>query len=191
MTRRAGDVESRPYKPFKSEELENLALSESGNVPVLLQITEELRHRRDHQAANDVRDLVARLLRAAEQGQPPANRDCGSDGQANPHRGDASQQGSPAAPPTSPPLGTSPLMRHDYKSRYEVLRETFTAESELLARWGMTSLMPTTLREEVFTFWSRLLSQGQHPAGLTLADLENDLTTLRNEHGFAGEGPLE
>ena len=87
--------------------------------------------------------------------------------------------------PSSP--GTSVSTEPGIEARYQALRETFTAESGVLARWGMTSLMPQVMRRDVFAAWRDLLGRGQHPGEFTIADLETDLRRLEAEHGVTTE----
>lgn len=64
------------------------------------------------------------------------------------------------------------------EERHALLRETFTLEAEVLARWGMTPLLPQVLRERVVALWRAHLQEhgaAGHPYGLTLTHLENDL----------------
>lgn len=71
----------------------------------------------------------------------------------------------------------------DLESRYSALRATFTAEAEILSRWGMTSLAPPPVRDAVFRYWQETLldPSGQHPLGLSCEDLERDIEALASE----------
>jgi hypothetical protein len=159
---------------LKSDELADLARREHHNVAVLSQIQDEMAHRGKHPAADAVRKLVSDLTQESVTGQKPCKREA--------RRAKHIKQDPPAlAPPASEARaaadGAGAALR-DYKARYEVLRETFTAEAELLARWGMTPSMPTEMRREVFTSWRRWLSRREHPHGMTVSDLDADMTTL-------------
>jgi hypothetical protein len=74
--------------------------------------------------------------------------------------------------------------RTDAEAKYLSLRTLFSAESEALARWGMTSLMPPEIRAAVFDMWRSALSAraDAHPLGFGLADLKRD--ALRCGHSF-------
>lgn len=69
------------------------------------------------------------------------------------------------------------------EARYSALRATFTAEAEILSRWGMTSLAPPAVREAVFRYWNETLLEpsGQHPLGLGEEDLKSDIKALASE----------
>lgn len=168
---------------LKSDELEILAHRESSNATVLLEINEEIAHRRAHPATNRVRDLVTRLLQSVGE----------SGGNEGPVGVDETATDLPAVPrPDATPAIVHPTRPLDeWEKRYETLRRSFTAESEVLARWGMTSLMPMAMRGGVFSVWRELLAHGQHPLGLTLTDLERDLKTLNDEFAREAEGPAE
>ena len=174
---------SRPHVNLKSDELELLAHRESSNATVLLEISEEISHRRAHPATNRVRDLVTRLLQSVE----------ASGGNEGPDGLDLTATEIPAVlrPAATPAIIHPTRPMDEWEKRYETLRRSFTAESEVLARWGMTSLMPVGMRGRVFSVWRDLIAHGQHPLGLTLTDLERDLKTLNDEFAREAEGPAE
>ena len=62
---------------------------------------------------------------------------------------------------------------------YALLRETFTEDSEILAKWGMTSSMPEDLRKLVFNHWSRRISSKSDEFGRNDKRLHADLDQLR------------
>lgn len=62
--------------------------------------------------------------------------------------------------------------------KYEALRSVFSAEGEILARWGMTPSMPLDLRSSVFAEWRAKLASGSASALRTLEVLETDEKTL-------------
>ncbi|MEY4322299.1 MAG: hypothetical protein RL410_80 [Actinomycetota bacterium] len=59
-----------------------------------------------------------------------------------------------------------------FEARYESLRQTFTAEGELLAKWGMTPLMPKEMRILVLDTWQRMLSDDADEFGRSTRALE-------------------
>lgn len=61
---------------------------------------------------------------------------------------------------------------------YRVLRETFTEESERLAKWGMTSAMPSSLRRMVFREWKKLVSETTDEFGRSSSQLMLDSNML-------------
>lgn len=63
----------------------------------------------------------------------------------------------------------------------ELLRATFTAEGEILARWGMTGSMPAAMREAVFVSWHRTLFAVPDRLGRSLESLREDQTRLAEE----------
>jgi hypothetical protein len=57
-----------------------------------------------------------------------------------------------------PPRAVSAEEHESLLRVYESLRATFTAEAELLARWGMTPAMPLDLQDIVFEEWRKRIS---------------------------------
>ena len=60
---------------------------------------------------------------------------------------------------------------------YERIRGTFSAENEILHRWGMSVILPIELVIFVFDYWAKNLSQ------MRLEQLEHDVRALSNLDG--------
>lgn len=69
--------------------------------------------------------------------------------------------------------------------RYEILRATFTLEAELLARWGMTPLLPTDLQNLVFEEWRKKLNASTEGFDRTLETLKRDRARIAQERATA------
>ena len=54
---------------------------------------------------------------------------------------------------------------------YEFLRNTFTEEGELLAKWGMTPTLPDDFIEKTFDHWKEHLSKNADPMFRTIEQL--------------------
>ncbi len=65
--------------------------------------------------------------------------------------------------------------------RFEVLRSTFTLEAEILARWGVTPLLPAGLLGVVIEGWRSSLTMSPDVFGRSLGTLESDLARLAAE----------
>jgi plasmid stabilization system protein ParE len=57
---------------------------------------------------------------------------------------------------------------------YEFLRNTFTEEGELLAKWGMTPTLPDDLIQKTFDQWIEHLSKNTDPMFRTIDQLNLD-----------------
>jgi hypothetical protein len=60
----------------------------------------------------------------------------------------------------------------------QILRDTFTEEGELLARWGMTPRLPQEMQASVFGLFVQRLAAGPLPDGRDAASLERDRARL-------------
>ncbi len=74
----------------------------------------------------------------------------------------------------------SPLGRVD-ADRLALLRKTFTAEAEILARWGMTPGLPADARAAVVAWWRSRLTSVPDAMGRTIDALERDLAAGTRE----------
>lgn len=75
----------------------------------------------------------------------------------------------------------------DFQKRYRALRETFTLEGEILARWGMSGSIPRKIEEAVFGFWAKLVKVEEDQFGRSVLSLQRDLKVLNEER--AGMSP--
>jgi hypothetical protein len=62
---------------------------------------------------------------------------------------------------------------------YEFLRNTFTEEGEILARWGMTPTLPDAIMKKIFEMWKEHLSKNKDSMFRTLQQLESDQAKLQ------------
>jgi len=75
----------------------------------------------------------------------------------------------------------------DFQKRYIALRETFTLEGEVLARWGMSGSIPRKIEEAVFGLWAKLVKVEEDQFGRSVLSLQRDLKILNEER--AGMSP--
>ena len=75
----------------------------------------------------------------------------------------------------APELGTADA------ARLALLRTTFTAEAEILAKWGMTPALPAEGRDRVASWWRTRLGRDSDAMGRSVDALERDLVLLASE----------
>ena len=78
------------------------------------------------------------------------------------------------------PAETLPRTEHsrELAQQLEILRTTFTAESEILARWGMTETLPIHLRNIIMDEWGRTLEDEPDQLGRSRERLKKDKKAL-------------
>jgi len=168
-------VGTRPYSKFRIDELETLYAKSAQDDAVVEKLSAELVHRTTARAIRLAAKLrkgqIARgatpsdatiddLPKGLRARLRPANEDLAADAIADPCQ--------------------------EYRTRYEVLRTTFTLEAEWLARWGMTGAMPLELQGKVFDLWKATLSEVPDLFGRTQQQLERDQSQLAVEQKLAG-----
>lgn len=62
---------------------------------------------------------------------------------------------------------------------YDILRETFTEDSEILARWGLTTALPVEMQKTIFKEWARRVGASPDEFGRTIERLRSDVERLR------------
>lgn len=180
--RRGNSRDARPHIGLSLVELTRIVDDPGSSTELISEIADELRLRTTRGAAQ----LLARIPSgAAGSPIPPGGRSTRvGQTRRNPRRATPDE---PSALPTETP--TQARHFRDMAEQLEVLRTTFTAESEILARWGITEALPDQLRNLVFEEWSRIVSDDMDVLGRTrtrlikdMVDLEQ-LTTPREEIG--------
>lgn len=166
----------RPYAGLRIEELEGLVSSNSDDPDGLARVRSELKYRKTARAIKLARHIQALI------------------------GGDSPQQLTMSTPPSSSyDRKVTPIPAHERQitpggdlswqqvgsqeslaEKYEVLRVTFTVEGELLARWGMTPLMPRDMQDLIFTEWAKRLG-GVGNEGPSPDSLRRDLERLERE----------
>ena len=76
---------------------------------------------------------------------------------------------------TAPPLGRADA------DRLALLRTTFTAEAEILAKWGITPSLPADARATVVAWWRSRLTRVPDAMGRTIEVLDRDLAAVARE----------
>lgn len=160
---------SRPFARLSLDDLKELARTEPAKVA---DIKGELAHRRTSGAKAFLRSLNA------------GDRDGSTSGER-------AQAGDDLAQVDALPAGVArPPKSRDLEQRYELLRATFTIEGEILARWGMTSSLPSDLQGHIFAIWRERTSETPDGHGRTRASLEADVELLAREGDTLIEGQV-
>ncbi|MDA2989415.1 MAG: hypothetical protein O2815_10095 [Actinomycetota bacterium] len=160
---------ARPLVQKGIAELEKLVSGAAGDPKTVNEVIAELRHRSTPRAKR----LLADLLDRSE------SKETSTPGRGSRPRRASSEEakksnGGPHEGGAVPPVATRTL-----EEAYELLRQTFTEDSEILARWGMTSAMPEPVRELVLEEWGRRVATGPDEFGRTLERLTQDVERLR------------
>jgi len=183
---------ARPYRGKSVVELERLAEVNTGDPRVMADVIAELRHRNVPKA----RKLLARLS-----GESSTGRAAPRKATARPTKATARPTKATARPTKATandgrakpvvagpvveaePATTNPDVDRNLQQAFELLRETFTFEAELMARWGVTPTLPKEIAQSVFTAWRKLLKSGPDERGRSLELLEQDMAKLAGHDG--------
>lgn len=141
----------------------------------LTEIADELRCRK----SGGARKLLARLEGGVPKETPRGSGERpGQKGRTGMIGGstDSGAHDGPAAMPAETPDSTE--QSRDIMEQLEVLRTTFTLESEILARWGITAALPCDLRRSVLQQWDRIVSDEPDHLGRSRARLAADIESL-------------
>jgi hypothetical protein len=161
---------TRPLQPFRVDELTRRFESARGDRSALLQLQEELTQRSTPSARGLLDEVKRALARLPTHPPAPQARNqllgigaaTGSSSTVH-HASAAADGGSAAQVPVD----------------YEWLRKSFTAESELLARWGMTASLPDDLMENLFAKWIERLTSTPDQWGRTVDSARRDLAKVQ------------
>jgi hypothetical protein len=183
---------ARPYIGKSVVELERLAEANPDDANVIAGVIAELRHRNVPRA----KKLLARLS-----GESSPSRAVPRKSTARPTKATARPTKATAKPtkaaakdgrakPVVPgPVveaelaTTNPDVDRSLQQAFELLRESFTLEAEILARWGMTPTLPKVIVQSVFTAWRKVLKSGPDDRGRSLELLEQDMAELAGHDG--------
>lgn len=158
----------RPLVQKGIGELEEL-VGRSGVDPNLVKdVIEELRHRSTSRAK--------RLLAELEAGSKTVGGTRVGTGQPL-RRTKASRSVKPSSSGSEAMEEVEPASRSLLEA-YDILRETFTEDSEILARWGLTAAMPAEMQKTVFKEWARRVGAGPDEFGRTIERLRSDIERL-------------
>lgn len=157
-------MSGRPYFAFSRAELANRITDETSEAE-LLDIRDELWHRASR--PNNLKlivDITSRLGKIAEKrGEVYDDSNKASNGS----RSFATRSSAPS---------TSAVTLSNVE--FESLRRTFTARSEVLARWGVNEQLPVELLNLVFSEWEKVLTDAPDASGRSIARLESDRAKL-------------
>lgn len=169
-------------------ELQALA-EDPENWPALL---DELKHRTTGKARRLASDLAAKMakpgtetsLRAVPSPSVPRTAASAARVAKKPAKKAATTGTRPPADREAAPVSPE---RRDLEERFELLRQTFALEGEVLARWGMTPALPREFRKLVFDLWVEWLRDGGTDAQRTPERMEQDIRKLEAEERSDGE----
>jgi len=149
-------------------ELDELFRQSRSDPAVLRQVLDELQFR-DKPKARKLYERVRTALSRDLEGEGPGK-------QPSVHTEPNSKQDTTVIPSA---FGI-PAIAPDQAQLMAALRATFTPRGELLARWGMTDLMPQEMIETVFAVWKTRLGSVGTAGGGHVNDLERDMTHLKH-----------
>ncbi len=166
----------REYTSKGIAELRKMAQEHSGNPAILNKIVHELGFR----STKASRKLLAELTAGRAPSKPVRVAKKQTSTRATPTKRRAPEAGpvveSPAATTESP-------VDRGQQETFELLRETFTLEAEILARWGMTPAVPKEIEKLVLAEWRKLLKGGPDDRGRSIETLEMDISKLAGRDG--------
>jgi len=169
---------TRRYVKKNVGELEALAAANRDDPRVIADIIAELRHR----SVPKARKLLARLT-GEPAAAPTAPRKASPKTVRAPDRRTGAKVGSDGPIVEAATAVTNPPVDRNLEQTYELLRETFTFEAEILARWGVTPTLPREIAQSVFAAWRKLLKSGPDERGRSLELLEQDMAKLASHDG--------
>ena len=144
-------MSQRPYSTFGIEKLEALAIEKNHDEITLKKIKHELTFRNTRAS----RKLASQL----ELGEEIQERRA-------PQR-NSRQVNEENKEPAS-----------DFEFRYEALRRTFTEKSSILAKWGVSELLPQDILLKVFAFWKTKCDEEPDSYGRSKSSLMEDMIKL-------------
>lgn len=158
---------NRPYLNTSLAELTSLARAKNASEKIVKDVLAELDHRTTAGARRLKRELLGahpHLATSAvvQTSEPPAKR--------------ASNQSSRRTSGSSFP---TTIVYEENSVAYEFLRNTFTEEGEILARWGITPMLPESMKTKIFELWREYLKKNKDSMFRTLEQLENDQLKLQ------------
>jgi hypothetical protein len=139
----------------------------------------EIRHELSHRSTKKARELLARLAEGSSQTAtdsptPARPRKALLDGTRRPSESSGSE--GPSAMPTET-LERSDCSR-EVLEQLDVLRTTFSLESEILARWGVTETLPCEIRQMVLRHWGGIVTDEPDRLGRSTTRLASDIRRL-------------
>jgi hypothetical protein len=171
----------RPHRSMSIGDLTKIVDDKKVTQKTISEVIDELSHRTTPKA----KKLLARLKR-----QNPSldSRASKPDPTPRPSRGKQSRKSKPVdesgdgvVPRETESLGPE---AKDAAQRLAALRETYTEESEILAKWGITTALPADMRAELLSRWKTKLTDQPDQLGRSLATLEVDVSRLRRLNEF-------
>lgn len=172
----------RPYLSKSLVELVDLVESQESSPQIISAVIHELQHRKSAGAKKWLKELQQAKPGSVGKKKKPTGKP------ETRRRQGKLVEGSNAdvfIPSESKDFGPD---ARDLVSRMKALRETFTEEAEVLARWGMTPALPDALVESIFKSWREQLRDLPDDLGRSKATLESDVSLWRKrERGILDE----
>ena len=199
--------DSRPFAGELISALEDVVRDARGDAKVLRGVLDELALRKDKPRNRKLREqILAELESLGTNGKGPSripktqgdahSKGTGAKGArkatsstSTPEPavvGAARRQGRNSLPSFSSGEGVSTATPTDIDPTwlsyaYTALRSVFSIEGELLATWGMTPLMPSSMQEEVFRIWASYVDGTTGDSRHSAPRLARDREALANE----------
>lgn len=154
---------ARPYMQCTAAELKILVEKPGATSETVQAVLAELAHR-STKSARKLRDELCAKHSVPTPGG--TNFDTSTENRETVH---AKQEPDPSKPPP------------EFEWRFNALRLTFTAEAEILAKWGITPALPDDIRESVFDAWRSKLIASPDELGRSADRLATDIAKLEEE----------
>jgi hypothetical protein len=167
---------SRPLNRVGIDDLEARFRGSRDDVSALVELEGELKHRNTPRAAR-LAGLVQRRLAELRRGDASGGRTSSALQPKRPASLTRRVDPSDTTAPTKFGLGIS-VSQSDHLRLLAAMRATFTAEGEILARWGMTESLDAQIQEAVLGMIRERLSTSSMPDGRGLEDLNRDVARL-------------
>jgi hypothetical protein len=158
-------MDRRPYFHFSGAALEKL-VDESNSESELLDIRDELWQR--SQRPNNLK-LIVRITGILDGLPNQSTSGVAPDVVESAHKKVSTKE---AATVNSGFKTAEPV------SDCEVLRKTFSARSEILARWGINENLPLDAQQKLFEYWNQVLTENPDSLGRSRGKLASDIEVL-------------
>ena len=161
----AGRNSDRPYISFTVAQMKELSGAKGVRNEVIDGIVAELGHRSTQAANKYLADLIKKYPRLREPAKTVKKKQAAKK---------VVTQASAPSRATTAPSGPIVFSYEENSVAYEFLRNTFTEEGELLAKWCMTPTLPEDVIEKTFKHWEEHLSKNTDPMFRTIEQLKLD-----------------
>lgn len=168
----------RPHLNSSLQDLTAIVDDPESPPELLSEVADELRHRTTKGARNLLKRLDDDPVRRTSK-----QRDSKPGNGRRSHHTTVQSVDSPSAFPTETQIENESA--RDIATQFAALRATFTAEAEILARWGLTCAMPEDIVQLVLKNWANRVTDEPDDFGRSRTSLSRDSARL-SELGFWG-----